>query len=1293
MKKITKVLLVLLVALMMLPLTVSAVSDNETMSNNLSITISTDKNEYKVTNVAKITATITNTGSTDIENITAQAVFDELAPVSAKSSETNKNVAVLKPGESFSFTYKATLNSSKHNLNFFQKIILFLVRFFNGGYTINNIDFDVVTENVTEIKFGRFTAENVIQVGYSVPDDDNSDDAEDENTETTDEEFEEYLEVSENVENELSEIQLSEEYKNLTTLEKINYLRRYLNSLEKQGLIANIYYDESSIEFEYKNGISHLIIVENDHNSDCYSSIENGAERNLDEYTAYVSNSNEEYNTKWLFINGLGNFDENEKEASARLSSLASHYSKLGISITTIEKATVSTYKNINGYNLIYIVSHGKTTDFIKTPFIQTVEMVTKEKKKLYNEDLNAKNIATFEYKGAKYFRINPCFFENNYKHNELENSIISLSICRIFGTENKIKYDFATSLKNAGAETIIGFYNNANMYYADYLNEKILHFLTMGETIGKAFDKAISIIGNNSNEYRKLYLFQEPIDTPTYPVIVGNQNIKIFNNKLKSTILTIKVNDYTTKNAIEDVAVQIVNSGLRKFEKTNSEGNITIDLPEGIYTCYLSKENYAKKSIELEIGENAVTETIYLTSTTLTGTVTDSITGKPIPNVWVEATDNNDPYVSISDFTDENGYYSIPLESGSYVVGYSHNDYKVEVRDVDVGEQNPNIDIKLTPLNSSDIEDDTDDYYTVTYTVIDISTFDHISGVSVNVTKQYDETGKIIATATTDTNGSFTLKLPGGDYVLLFSHEDYETKDALRIINSDVDDGLIYLTPLEKRAEIASGDCGADGDNIKWVLYDDGELVISGSGKMTDYDWWSDTPWRSNKNSITAVTMSDDITYIGKYAFGECEKLKNVKLPQKLESIGESAFYHCHGIVQIDFPDSLRNIGKKAFWNSNGLEKVYIHQNIKNIGEEAFHACHKLKLIIVDKNNKYYLSDEYGVLFDKNKETLIQYPLDSDNTTYSIPSSVKTIGVGAFSGGKNLKNINIPIGVETIEDDAFSSCDSLVTIDIPHTVKKLGKKIFYSCENLTSIKVPNTITIIEEYSFTDCKNLVNIEIPDSINQIRWHAFEGTAYYNDPKNWNNGSLYLGNHLIKVDSSVSGSYVIKEGTLTIADKAFENCSDITEISFPDTLVYIGEWSFSFCSGLTSITIPSSVTFIGDVAFNSCTNLTNVIFEDGIGSTTIGEFSFQDCKNIENIVFGNTVENIEWYAFCHCTNIKSITISTSLKNVANSVFYNSNTSIDIYYKGSQEQWDEINIGYNNYYLTNSTIHYNS
>lgn len=177
MKKFKKFLMVLFVILMLSPLSLEAFATDTVSSDTIKIEVTTDKSSYKPWQVAKITATVTNTGSEDLNNVIAQAVFDDLAPAGKSKSYTSKKVDVLKAGESISFTYKATLDADEHNLNIFEQIILWFVRLFNGGYTAQTADIDAITQSSTEIKFGKYFARNVIEVGYEKENinDDNTD--------------------------------------------------------------------------------------------------------------------------------------------------------------------------------------------------------------------------------------------------------------------------------------------------------------------------------------------------------------------------------------------------------------------------------------------------------------------------------------------------------------------------------------------------------------------------------------------------------------------------------------------------------------------------------------------------------------------------------------------------------------------------------------------------------------------------------------------------------------------------------------------------------------------------------------------------------------------------------------------------------------------------------------------------------------------------------------------------------------------------------------------------------------
>ena len=150
----------------------------DTQNSSLKIEISKDKAEYKVLDIAEITVTVTNTGNEDIKNVSAEAVFNDLSPVSKNKSETKKEIETLKAGESISFTYKATLNQNEHKLNIFQKIFLWFIRFFNGGYTPFNNGFDNgrdVIEKADAIFFGKFESINVVKVWYENNDSENND--------------------------------------------------------------------------------------------------------------------------------------------------------------------------------------------------------------------------------------------------------------------------------------------------------------------------------------------------------------------------------------------------------------------------------------------------------------------------------------------------------------------------------------------------------------------------------------------------------------------------------------------------------------------------------------------------------------------------------------------------------------------------------------------------------------------------------------------------------------------------------------------------------------------------------------------------------------------------------------------------------------------------------------------------------------------------------------------------------------------------------------------------------------
>ena len=203
---------------------------------------------------------------------------------------------------------------------------------------------------------------------------------------------------------------------------------------------------------------------------------------------------------------------------------------------------------------------------------------------------------------------------------------------------------------------------------------------------------------------------------------------------------------------------------------------------------------------------------------------------------------------------------------------------------------------------------------------------------------------------------------------------------------------------------------------------------------------------------TITEVIIPEGVTIIAYMTFHYCINLKKVSLPDSLEYIGEEAFSYCKSLKQIVIPKNVKKIYKCAFkddeslssvtFQGNQLEEignaaflrddlksVAIPSSVKKIGVSAFEDNPSLKEINVHKNNAYYSSVD-GVLFSKDKKTLICYP-----------------------GGKSASSYTIPDGTKRIEDSAFEDVGKVKKIIVPASVKEVGARAFIYTENLQTIQ------------------------------------------------------------------------------------------------------------------------------------------------------------------------------------------------------------------------------------------------
>ena len=392
----------------------------------------------------------------------------------------------------------------------------------------------------------------------------------------------------------------------------------------------------------------------------------------------------------------------------------------------------------------------------------------------------------------------------------------------------------------------------------------------------------------------------------------------------------------------------------------------------------------------------------------------------------------------------------------------------------------------------------------------------------------------------------------------------------------------------------------------------------------------------------------------------------------------------------------SVTSIGWSAFYYCTSLTSVTIPASVTSIGVYVFAGCSSLTTITVNPSNSAY-SSVAGVLFDKSQTTLIECP-GGKAGTYTIPNSVTSIGQGAFFECSSLTSVTIPNSVTSIGVQAFmmnsTKYTSLTSVTIPNSVTSIGYEAFRDCTSLTSVYFQGNAPSADSSVFSGDNNATVYYLPGATGwptvPDTW-AGRPTALWLFPDflyMYNNGTITITGYTgsggdVTIPDTINGLPVT-----SIGDWAFRNCTSLTNVTIPDSVISIGDYLFFNCTSLTSVTIPNSVTSIGNFAFYYCPSLTaitvdtnnpayssvaGVLFDKSqttliecpggkAGSytvpnsvTNIGTYSFAYCTSLTSLTISNGVTSIAQDAFDFCNHLTSATIGNSVISIGNEVFY--------------------------------------
>lgn len=354
--------------------------------------------------------------------------------------------------------------------------------------------------------------------------------------------------------------------------------------------------------------------------------------------------------------------------------------------------------------------------------------------------------------------------------------------------------------------------------------------------------------------------------------------------------------------------------------------------------------------------------------------------------------------------------------------------------------------------------------------------------------------------------------------------------------------------------------------------------------------------------SSLKNFRLNKNIYAIGDQVFAQ-SGLRKITLNEKLQFVGNGAFRGTK-LEKLKFHNKVTYIGNRLFADCRKLKTISIPASVKGINPGAFNNCISLREINVAEGNKNY-SSQNGVLYNKEKTRLIQYPLHKTNASFHAPGTLKNIRANAFSENRYLKSA--VISAKTIGRYAFANMSKLQSVIIRNGAVRIGDGAFRGNTKMTKVVLPDSVVKIGAEAFLNT-NLRTVHISSRLKELGIDAF------------------LGCHkLAAFEGGKSPSYSVKDGVLYNRKKTelikYPAQKSDKQFVVPNSVKRIRSEAFDHTAKLMKLEIGTKLEKLDFHSVYKAKRLKSVTFNTRKLSNGASYGSIQECDRLAVIVGPN------------------------------------------------------------------------